>query len=214
MELYQRERPERVVVCVDELGPVRVGTYRGQTLLAPPSARQSRPRATQELDWGHRGGGFIFGALIPLTGEALTVPFDRRTGANWFAFLERLERWVHEVSDAQEVVVILDNLATHKTLDSALFRAAHPHWTFCFQPTRAAWLNLIEPWWRVLRSLALAGRRFATWDEIATAVATATTYGNAHRHPFVWGRPRPLRQQRRVPGVGHAPIFLPHELAG
>jgi len=31
----------------------------------------------------------------------------------------------------------------------------------------AAYLNLIEPWWKVLRSLALAGRRFDTWDDDA-----------------------------------------------
>src|SRR3712207_7859590 len=60
--------------------------------------------------------------------------------------------------------------------------------------------NLIEPWWKVLRSLALAGRRFETWDEVAEAVAQATNYWNAHRHPFVWGRRRRHRP-RRPPGI-------------
>jgi hypothetical protein len=38
-----------------------------------------------------------------------------------------------------------------------------------------------------LRSLALKGRCFENWDEVVEAVATATTYWNNHRHPFVWG---------------------------
>ena len=29
-----------------------------------------------------------------------------------------------------------------------------------FLPNYACWLNLIEPWWKQLRSLALKGRRF------------------------------------------------------
>ena len=45
-------------------------------------------------------------------------------------------------------------------------RLAHPRWEFVFQPKYAAYLNLIEPWWKVLRSLALKGRRFETWEEI------------------------------------------------
>ncbi len=56
----------------------------------------------------------------------------------------------------------------------------------------------------VLRSLALAGRRFETWDEVCEAVAQATAYWNAHRHPFVWGRRRRHRP-RRQPGIALLP---------
>jgi hypothetical protein len=37
----------------------------------------------------------------------------------------------------------------------------HPHWEFVFQPKCAAYLNLIEPWRKVLRLLAL-GQHFET----------------------------------------------------
>lgn len=57
-----------------------------------------------------------------------------------------------------------------------------------FQPTYAPWLNMIEPWWKTLRSLALKGRRFADADELTTAISVATHYGNAHRKPYVWRR--------------------------
>jgi hypothetical protein len=74
---------------------------------------------------------------------------------------------------------------------------------FVFQPKYAASLNLIEPWWKVLRSLALQGRRFATWEEVTAAVAAATTYCNQHRHPFLWGRR--LRDRARRTGVATLP---------
>ncbi len=69
-----------------------------------------------------------------------------------------------------------------------------------FQPRYAAYLNLIEPWWKVLRSLALKGRHFETWAEVTKAIEEATEYWNKHRHPFVWGKRR-RHKPRRKPGV-------------
>ena len=54
------------------------------------------------------------------------------------------------------------------------------------------------------RSLALAGRRFESWDDICQAVAGATAYWNAHRHPFLWGHRRRHRP-RRQPGIAILP---------
>ena len=68
----------------------------------------------------------------------------------------------------------------------------------------AAYLNLIEPWWKVLRSLALKGRRFETWAEVEQAIRRATEYWNAHKHPFVWGHRRRHRTPRRL-GIAAVP---------
>jgi hypothetical protein len=87
----------------------------------------------------------------------------------------------------ERVYAVLDNLNIHSATDVLLFALAQPRWEFVFQPTYAASLNLIEPWWRILRSLALKGRRFEAWVEIEHPVRRATAYWNAHKHPFVWG---------------------------
>ena len=71
---------------------------------------------------------------------------------------------------ARRVYAILDNLPAHRATDVLLCALAHPRWEFVFQPKYAAYLNLIEPWWKILRSLALKGRRFETWEEIWQAV--------------------------------------------
>ena len=105
-----------------------------------------------------------------------------------------------EQREGSPVYLILDNLSTHHAPDVLLFAARHPTWTLVYQPVYAAWLNLIEPWWKTLRSLALKGRRFDTWDAICDAVREATAYWNAHKHPFVWGRRRRHRH-RRKPGI-------------
>ena len=99
---------------------------------------------------------------------------------------------------------MLDNLNIHSAPDVLLFSLLHPRWEFVFQPKYAAYLNLIEPWWKVLRSLALKGRRFEAWAEIEQAVARATAYWNEHRHPFIWGRRRRHRHSRRL-GIAAVP---------
>jgi len=170
--------------------------------MRPRTPDDRAARATQEIDYGRRGRGYIFGAFIPATGAALTAPYGGRTIANWVDFLAQVEAWLPP--DAERIYAVLDNLSTHRALDVLLFSLAHPRWEFVFQPKYAAYLNLIEPWWKTLRSLALKGKRFETWDEIKTAIVAATTYWNAHRHPFIWGRRRRHRPARRA-GIGLLP---------
>ena len=159
-------------------------------------------RARQAIDYGRRGKGYLFGAFRPATGDALTRPYDRRTTANWVDFLAQVEAWLP--TDRHPVYAIVDNLNAQRATDVLLFSLTHPRWEFVFQPKYAAYLNLIEPWWKVLRSLALKGRRFETWHEVCQAVEAATAYWNRHRHPFVWGRRR-RHQPRRKPGIAALP---------
>ena len=98
----------------------------------------------------------------------------------------------------------MDNLNTHKAYDVLFFSLTHPRWEFVFQPKYAAYLNLIEPWCKTLKSLALKGRRFETWEEIEAAIAKATIYWNEHRHPYIWGRRRRHRPAKRL-GVAGMP---------
>jgi transposase len=195
-----------VIVDLDELGPESAKSHPGVQLVP---AEQAGPhgakagRARQEIDYGRRGKGYVFGALQEATGETLTACYGRRTAVNWVNFLEQVEAWLPP--EAERVFAIVDNLSTHRATDVLLFCLAHPRWRFVFQPKYAAYLNLIEPWWKVLRSLALKGRRFASWAEVEQAVAEATAYWNAHRHPFVWGRRR-RHQPRRKPGIARLKV--------
>jgi hypothetical protein len=65
----------------------------------------------------------------------------------------------------------------------------------------ACWLNLIEPWWKQLRSLALKGRRFETTDELINTLKAALVYWNAHCHPYQWKK-KPQEQFTILGGHG------------
>jgi len=191
------------VICLDEMGPESAKSYRGTAVIRRDPTGERRGRATQEADYGRRGSGYIFGTFCPATGAAFTAPYTGRTIANWVDFLERVDDWIAPA--VARVYAVLDNLSTHRALDVLLWALAHPRWEFVFQPSYAAYLNLIEPWWKVLRSLALKGRRFESWAEVCQAVERATGYWNAHRHPFVWGRRKRRRPARRA-GLARLPL--------
>jgi transposase len=196
------------VICLDEMGPESAKSFPGTCLISEPCPSAEHPkrviaqRAKQEADYGRRGKGYIFGAFRPATGDAMTRPYGARSTADFVDFLEHVDGWVE--AEVERIYVILDNLQAHRAPDVLLFSLAHPRWEFVFQPKYAPYLNLIEPWWKVLRSLGLKGRRFETWDQICEAVRQATEYWNAHKHPFIWGQRR-RHQPRRRPGIAAVP---------
>jgi transposase len=194
-QLYTQPPEASWVVCLDEMGPESARSYPGSQVV------RLDERARQEIDYGRRGKGYVFGAFRPLTGEAFTESYLGRTTVNWVDFLTQVDGWIP--TDIEHVYAIVDNLSAHRATDVLLFSLAHPRWEFVFQPTYAAYLNLIEPWWKVLRSLALKGRRFDTWEQVCQAVDAATAYWNRHRHPFVWGHRR--RHSHRRPGIALLP---------
>jgi transposase len=199
-----------VVVCLDETGPLPPRSRPGHEVvkavpgIKPDGSPRPAGRAKHPIKAGSRArGGYVFGALRPVTGQAFTRPYDHRRGKDWVDFLEHVEEWIPP--EVEPVYAVLDNLPTHKTTDVLLFALWHPRWEFVFQPKYAPYLNLIEPWWKVLKSLAIEGREFETWQQVCKAVRRSTAYWNKHRHAFVWGRRRRHHAQRRGPGVARVP---------
>jgi hypothetical protein len=47
-------------------------------------------------------------------------------------------------------------------------------------------MNLIELWWKQLKSLTLKAHRFETTDDLHKAVNQVLTYWNDHRRPCRW----------------------------
>ena len=175
--------PKTRIICIDEMGPLSAKTYPGEIWQPGPY------RATFEPDYGRRGTLWVHGAFEPATGEATFLLSPRRDGATHLQLLEQMlttypaDRWL----------VIEDNLSIHKSRDVKAALLAWPEIQIQFLPKYACWLNLIEPWWKQLRALALKGRRFENIDEVSAALVAALTYWNQHRHPYIWKK-RPQAQ--------------------
>ena len=188
---YLTPPPRTRVIGLDELGPLAVKSYPGAAWLT-----DSTRRATYEPDYGRRGPPVgVQGAFEPATGQASFSLSDKREGASHIRLLEHVlttfpsERWR----------LIADNLSIHKRRDVQIARLAWPEIQVQFIPKYACWLNLIEPWWKQLRSLALKGRRFESRADLTTALTDALSYWNAHMYPYR-GKKRPQRQSRQILG--------------
>jgi hypothetical protein len=88
-------------------------------------------------------------------------------------------------------------LASHLSGPIRDWLADHPRIQHAFIPVGAAWLNLIEGWWRLFRRTAFAGVSLANAEDIAYVTRTATAQLNRHARPWIWGRPAPPHRSLR-----------------
>lgn len=164
------------MICIDELGPLAVKTYPGTEWTAGDK------RATFEPDYGRRGKLWAHGAFEPATGQGALLLSGARDSVSHIHLVEHMmiqfpaERWL----------IIEDNLSAHTSREVQLALLARPEIQVQFIPKYACWLNLIEPWWKQIRSLALKGHRFETLDELSASLKAALVYWNDHKHPYHW----------------------------
>jgi hypothetical protein len=83
---------------------------------------------------------------------------------------EDLRRLKHNTWFGGRMCAILDGQSSQRSTDLLLFLLAHPRWEMLFQPKYAAYFCLIEPWWKIVHSFALAAWCFESCNEIAEAI--------------------------------------------
>jgi hypothetical protein len=77
--LYASPPNNSVVICVDEMGPLSVRPYPGRKLVRGcEGGLAGRAKWELALDRDRKPGGYVFGAFIPATGEALTETYDTK----------------------------------------------------------------------------------------------------------------------------------------
>jgi hypothetical protein len=85
------------------MGPVAAKSYPGQELVKvvpepdDKGRMQTAQRAKQEIDYGRREKGYIYGALQPINDRALTEPYEHRNAALWTDFLKKVDAYFYLV---------------------------------------------------------------------------------------------------------------------
>jgi transposase len=133
-------------------------------------------------DYTRHGTTSLFAALEVANGLVTTEARPRHTGADFLAFLRRLDR----VYPDAELHVVLDNVSTHKTAAVSAWLDRHPRIHFHFTPTSASWMNQVETWFGILTRQAIRRGSFGSVRELITRIDTFTANWNAGSTPFVW----------------------------
>jgi hypothetical protein len=142
---------------------------------------------------------WVYGALCVRDGQALTQTAPARNTTTYRAFLETLD----QAYPRGALYLVADNLSSHTSGPIRDWLADHPRIHHAFIPVGAAWLNLIEGWWRLFRRKAFAGQSLADHRDIAYVTRIATDHLNRDAQPWVWGRPPPAHRTLRRCFVYH-----------
>jgi hypothetical protein len=184
LEVYTRPYdPTRPVVCLDETSKQLVSETR-----TPLPVEPGQPERV-DYEYERQGTANLFMAVEPLTGQRHVTVTDRRTAVDFAQVVKALLE-VH-YPHAEKVVLVLDNLNTHKP--AALYQAFEPAvaWRLLERleihhtPKHGSWLNMAEIELSVLSQQCL-NRRIPDTATLTREVAAWQQARNADPRPVNW----------------------------
>ena len=185
LEVYQRPADlRRPLVCLDE--------FAKQLLSETRTPLPARPGNLAKYDSEYVREGSVTGFMLamPHLGkrDVFIAPSGRRTSVDFALCLEYL---AGIFSDAEKIIVVMDNLNTHN--EASLYKAFAPEkaralcerFEFHFTPTHGSWLNMAE----IEIGLLVRGcldRRIESTQRVRTEVKAYLTRKNANPTPIKW----------------------------
>lgn len=155
------------VVCMDETPRQPISETR-----KPLPAAPGRPER-RDCEYRRCGTRDVFMATEPLAGERMTKVTERRTKADWAAFVADI---AERHAAAERITLVMDNLNTHRP--GSLYEAFPPapakalwdRFEFVFTPKHGSWLNVAEIELGVMIRQCL-NRRIDSISELSAEVA-------------------------------------------
>ncbi len=185
LEVYQRRQDNRrPLVCLDEFAKQLLSETRAP--LAP------RPGSLAKYDAEYIREGSVTGFMLAMPHLSRRDVFisetNRRTAIDFALCLEHL---AGIFPDAEKIVVVMDNLNTHK--EASLYKAFAPEkaralcerFEFHYTPTHGSWLNMAEIEIGLLVRACL-GRRIGTPGKLRREVKSYLEEKNQNPIPIKW----------------------------
>ncbi|HTE96750.1 MAG TPA: IS630 family transposase [Bradyrhizobium sp.] len=184
LEVYQRPRdPERPVVCLDETSKQMIVETR-----EPIPAKPGR-KARHDYEYARNGVANLFMMFAPLEGWRHVKATDRRTAIDYAHALKDLSDT--HFSDAAKIVLVQDNLSTHKpaslyeAFPASEARRLAERFEWHYTPKHGSWLDMAESELGVLSAQCL-DRRIPDKQTLTTEVAAWERNRNTHHAKADW----------------------------
>ncbi len=176
--LYLNPPDRAMVLCVDEKSQIQALDRTRPLLPMRPGQAERRTH-----DYLRRGTTSLFAALDTRTGKVIGQCHRRHRAVEFRKFLDAIEA---QVPSDQEVHLIADNYATHKTALIRNWLARRPRFHIHFTPTSASWLNMVERWFALLTDKQLRRGVHKSSSELEAAIYRYMDVTNNDPKPFVW----------------------------
>jgi hypothetical protein len=184
LEVYHRPYdPKRPVVCLDEASKQLIGE------VAQPIPAEPGQAERFDYEYVRNGTANLFMITEPFLGWRSVWVTDRRTAKDFALVVRWLVQEVHP--DADKVVLVTDNLNTHKP--ASLYEAFAPEEArrilerleWHYTPKHGSWLNIAEIELSVLARQCL-DRRIDSREELEREVAAWEEERNERGMPVQW----------------------------
>jgi hypothetical protein len=186
LDVYHRPHdPKRPMVCVDEASKQLITKTR-----TPIPAKPKRP-ARHDYEYERNGTANLFMMFAPLEGWRLVKVTDRHTAIDYAHLLKELSDT--HFPDAAKIVLVQDNLNTHKP--ASLYEAFSPHearrlvkrFEWRYTPKHGSWLNMAEIELSVLSSQSQClDRRIPDKETLTNEVAAWNVDRNTRNAKADW----------------------------
>lgn len=175
--LYLNPPENAIVLCVDEKSQIQA-LERTQPLL--PLRPGSAERRTH--DYQRNGTVTLFAALDIATGEVVGKCKQRHRHQEFLDFLRHLDK----AFPANDLHLVLDNVATHKHPNVKRWLARRPRFHLHFTPTSASWMNQVELWFSLLTTQAVRRESFKSVRALLNRIYAFIETWNDEATPFRW----------------------------
>jgi hypothetical protein len=185
LEVYQAAYDAKhPLICMDEASRQILSD-----VMEPLPMQPGTPRRVDDK-YERQGVRSLFMFYNPIEGWRRVGCRDSRTRQDWAEEIQRLLEV--DYPDAEVVTLVCDNLNTHD--DASLYHALEPSTAgrlrsrlrLIYTPKNGSWLNMAEMELSILSRQCLSDRRFATANELDTAVAAWESDRNARRCGTNW----------------------------
>jgi transposase len=175
--LYLAPPQNAIVLCVDEKSQIQALDRTAPMLPMQPGFPERRTH-----DYKRHGTTTLFAALEIATGKVTAAVKPRHRRQEFLAFLQQ----VAKAYPGQNLHLVMDNYAAHKTTEVRDWLTKNPHIHVHFTPTSASWMNLVEVWFSIIERQAIHRGTFTSVKDLNTKIRAFITGWNDRCHPFVW----------------------------
>ena len=175
--LYLAPPENAIVLCVDEKSQIQA-----LDRTAPMLPMRIGDNEKRTHDYKRHGTTTLFAALEIATGHVTGAVKPKHRRQEFLSFLRQLDRAYPE----QDLHLVMDNYATHKTPEVKAWLKKHPRFHVHFTPTSGSWLNLVEVWFGIIDKQAIRRGIFRSVKDLNAKIRQFITGWNDRKHAFVW----------------------------
>ncbi len=179
--LYMSPPNRAIVLCVDEKSQIQALDREQPVLPMAPGVAERRTHT-----YIRNGTTSLFAALDIATGAVIGKCYKRHRATEFLDFLKELDR---RLAHGQDVHLVMDNYATHKTPRVKAWLARRPHWHVHFTPTSASWLNQVERWFAELTRKQVQRGVHRSVGELEADITAFIDAHNEAPKPYKWVKP-------------------------